>query len=124
MKKVKIGLWVMLLFFIVLFFYQNKDLLMESNSLNYGLPFFKLHHGPELPNAILFLFSFLIGLLGTYFFSLSDRFKSKKTIKNLNAAVTSQLEEISSLRKEVELLQGGSSKSDTDSKEQNTEPKE
>jgi len=102
MKKVKIGLWVMLLFFIVLFFYQNKDLLMESNSLNYGLPFFKLHHGPELPNAILFLFSFLIGLLGTYFFSLS----------------------ISSLRKEVELLQGGSSKSDTDSKEQNTEPKE
>lgn len=124
MKKAKIGLWVILLFFIVLFFYQNKDFFMARQGLNYGLPFFKLHHGPELPIAVLFLLSFLVGLLGAYFFSLSDRFKSKKTIKNLNAAATSHLEEISALRKEVESLRGGPSGSQEKSKEWNFEDKE
>ena len=123
MKKAKIGLWVILLFFVILLFYQNKDFLMARRSLNYGLPFFKVHHGPELPIAILFLLSFLIGLLGAYFFSLSDRFKSKKTIKNLNAAATSHLEEISALRKEVESLRGGSSGRQGESKEWNAEEK-
>ena len=96
----------------MLFFYQNKDFFMAGQSLNYGFPFFKVHHAPELPVALLFLFTFLIGLLGAYFYSLSDRFKSKKTIKNLNAAATSQLEEISELRKEVASLRGSSSVND------------
>ncbi len=114
MKKIKIGLWVILLLFIGLFFYQNKDFFMVKHSLNYGLPFFEVQHAPALPIAILFLFAFLLGLLGAYFYSLGDRFKSKKTIKNLNAAATSQLEEISELRKKVESLRGGSSVSATD----------
>ena len=113
MKKIKIGLWVIVLIIIGFFFYQNKDFFMASKSLNYGLPFFKAHHAPALPIAILFLFTFLIGLLGAYFHSLSDRFKSRKTIKNLNAAATSQLEEISTLRKEVESLRKDSSKEAT-----------
>ena len=117
MKNVKIGLWVILLLLVGIFFYQNKDFFMEGQSLYYGLPFFKVHHTPELPIAILFLFTFLIGLLGAYFCSLSNRFKSKKTIKNLHAAATSQLEEISGLRKEVESLRGGSSVAHTDAKE-------
>ncbi|UCD31810.1 MAG: LapA family protein [Desulfobacterales bacterium] len=117
MKKIKIGLWVILLLLVGLFFYQNKDFFMVKQSISYGLPFFKEHHAPDLPIAILFLFSFLIGLLGTYFFSLSDRFKAKKTIKNLNAAVTSHLEEISALRKEVETLRGGSTTTHADAKE-------
>ena len=114
MKKVKIGLWVILLLFIGLFFYQNKDFFMIKQSLNYGLPFLKVHHVPALPIAILFFFFFLLGLLGAYFYGLADRFKFKKTIKNLNAAATSQLKEISELRKEVESLRGGSSVRATD----------
>jgi hypothetical protein len=114
MKKVKIGLWVILLLFIGLFFYQNKDFFMIKHSLNYGLPFLEVHQAPALPVAILFLFTFLLGLLGAYFYGLADRFKSKKTIKNLNAAATSQLEEISDLRKEVESLRGVSSVKTTD----------
>jgi len=117
MKKVKIGLWVILLLLVGIFFYQNKDFFMARQSLYYGLPFFKVHHAPELPIVILFLFTFLIGLLGTYFYSFSNRFKSKKTIKNLYAAATSQLEEISELRKEVESLRSGSSATHTDAKE-------
>jgi uncharacterized coiled-coil protein SlyX len=35
---------------------------------------------------------------------ISERFKSKKTIKNLNAAATSQLQEISALKKEMDTL--------------------
>jgi uncharacterized integral membrane protein len=114
MKKIKIGLWIILLLFIGLFFYQNKDFFMVKHSLDYGIPFFEIQHAPALPIAILFLFTFLLGLLGAYFYGLADRFKSKKTIKNLNAAATSQLEEISELRKEVESLRGGASLKETD----------
>jgi hypothetical protein len=52
-----------------------------------------------------------------YFISLSERFKSKKTIKNLNAAATSQLEEIAALKKEMESLQSGSSDHKAEPKE-------
>ena len=65
-----------------------------------------------------FSFFFLIGFLIAYFISLSVRFKSKKTIKNLNAAATSQLAEIAALKKEVETLQSGSS----DHKDEPKEP--
>jgi hypothetical protein len=114
MKKAKLVLWVVLLFFIGWFFYQNKDFFMARQSLNYGFPFFKVHHAPALPIAVLFLFAFLIGLLGAYFYGLSERFKSKKTIKNLNAAATSQLEEISALKKQIESLEGGATTKTTD----------
>ena len=60
---------------------------------------------------------FLIVFLIAYFISLSGRFKSKKTIKNLNAAATSQLEEIAALKKEVESLQSGSSDHKAEPKE-------
>ena len=117
MKKVKIAFWVVILFLVALFFYQNKGVLMEKQSLSYGLPFLEVQHAPELPFALFLLLSFLLGLLVAYFFSLSERFKSKKTIKNLNAAATSQLEEISGLRKEMDALRGGSSGDTQESKE-------
>jgi uncharacterized integral membrane protein len=119
MKKSKITLWAVILLFVGLFFYQNKDFFMAGQSLNYGFPFFELHHAPELPVAILFLLSLLTGLLIAYFFSLSERFKSKKIIKNFNAATISQMEEISALKKELEALRSGSSSNSQDSKEEN-----
>ena len=117
MKKVKMAFWVVILLLVALFFYQNKSILMAKQSLSYGLPFLDVQHAPELPFALFLLLSFLLGLLIAYFFSLSERFKSKKTIKNLNAAATSQLEEISALRKELEAMRGGSSGENQESKE-------
>lgn len=117
MKKLKIVLWVIIIGFIAIIFFSNKDYLLAKQVLQidllYGDPFYTM----ELPNALFLLVFFLIGFLIAYFISLSERFKSKKTIKNLNAAATSQLEEIAALKKEVESLQSGSSDHKAESKE-------
>ena len=121
MKKVKIAFWAVILIFIGIFVYQNEVYFMGKNNLSLKLPFLETLHTPELPNAFIFLLFFLIGFLIAYFLNLSERFKSKKTIKNLNAAATSQLGEISELKKEVESLRGVPSDNKKETKEQDAE---
>ena len=105
MKKVKIVLWIIFLGFIAIIFFSNKDYFFYTQkSMQILVPFAKPYQFQEMPNAIYFLVFFLTGFLIAYFISLSERFKSKKTIKNLNAAATSQLEEISVLKKEIDSL--------------------
>ena len=101
MKKFKLVLWIIILAFLGLFFYQNKDFFMSKHVLSLEVPFFQLYHFPELPNAVLFVAFLLLGLLIAYFFSLLERFKANKTIKNLSATVDSHLEMISSLKSEL-----------------------
>ena len=108
MKKLKIVLLVIGLGFIAIIFLSNKDYLLTKQALQLDLLYGEPFHTMELPNAIFFLVFFLSGFLIAYFISLSVRFKSKKTIKNLKAVTTSQLKEIAVLKKEVESLQSGS----------------
>ena len=121
MKKVKIVFWVIILIFMVAFFILNKPFFMAKQSLNFQLPFLEAYHTPELPHAVLFLVFFLTGFLIAYFFSLYERFKSKKTIKNLNTTTASQLEELEALKGELESLQRASSGGSTESEAQSTE---
>ena len=109
MKKLKIVLWLIIIGFIAIIFFSNKEYLLAKQVLQINLLYTEPFHTMELPTAVFFLVFFLTGFLIAYFISLSARFKSKKTIKNLNAAATSQLEEIAALKKEVESLQSGSS---------------
>jgi uncharacterized integral membrane protein len=118
MKKVKIVLWLIFLGFIAIIFFSNKDYFLAKQGIQINLFFTEPFQIKELPNAIYFLVFFLAGFLIAYFISLSERFKSKKTIKNLNAAATSQLEEISVLKKEIDSLKGGTFNSKTASEEQ------
>ena len=111
MKKVKIALWVIFLGLIALIFFSNKDYFMAKHGLQINLYVTEPFYIQELPNVIYFLVFFLAGFLIAYFISLSERFKSKKTIKNLNAAATSQLQEISALKKEVDSLKSSASSS-------------
>jgi hypothetical protein len=104
MKKVKIAFWVIVLFFAGVFVYQNKVFFMAKQSLSLDLPFLEVLHTPELLNAILFLVFFVAGFLIAYFFSLYERFKSKKTIKSLNATEASQREELTAIKQELESL--------------------
>jgi len=117
MKKLKIVLWVIIIGFIAIIFFSNKDYLLAKQVLQIDLLYGDPFHTMELPNAVFFLIFFLTGFLIAYFISLSVRFKLKKTIKNLNAAATSQLEEIAALKKEVEPLQSGSSDHKAEPKE-------
>ena len=120
MKKVKIAFWLILLVFAGVFAYQNKIYFMAKKSLSLTLPFLETLHTPELPHAVLFLVFFLTGFLIAYFSGLYDRFKSKKTLKNLNAAAADKQNELAALKRELELLRGASPGGSTASEEQST----
>jgi uncharacterized integral membrane protein len=120
MKKVKIFLWIIFLGFIAIVFLSNKNYFFYTKqSMQILVPFAEPYRFQEMPNAIYFLVFFLTGFLIAYFISLSGRFKSKKTVKNLNAAATSQLEEISGLKKEIDSLKGSAFNSNTAPEDQN-----
>ena len=120
MKKVKIAFWLIILVFAGVFVYQNKIFFMAKQSLGLTLLFLETLHSPELPHAVLFLVFFLTGFLIAYFFGLYDRFKSKKTIKSLNTAGTTQQDELTALKRELESLRGASPGGNTASEEQST----
>lgn len=120
MKKVKLALWIIFVGFLAIVFFSNKDYFLAKQGIQVNLLFTEPFQIKELPNAIYFLIFFLAGFLIAYFISLSERFKSKKTIKNLNAAATSQLEEISALKKEIDSLKGSAFNSQTAPENQNT----
>jgi uncharacterized integral membrane protein len=107
MKKVKIVIWIIIIGFLAIIFFSNKDYFLAKQSLQIKIPHIAAKSFKELPNVVYFLVFFVIGFLVAYFLSLSERFKSKKTIKNLNTAATSQLQEISDLKKEMDSLRGG-----------------
>ncbi|MGD9233363.1 MAG: LapA family protein [Desulfobacterales bacterium] len=119
MKKAKIVLCVIFLGLIAIIFFSNKDYFLAKQGIQIDIPFSEPFQIQELPNAIYFLVFFLAGFLIAYFISLSERFKSKKTIKNLNAAATSQLEEISVLKKEIDSLKSSAFDSQAVSEDQN-----
>ncbi len=119
MKKVKIALSIIFLGFIAIVFFSNKDYFLTKQGIQINLLFTEPFQIKELPNAIYFLIFFLAGFLIAYFISLSERFKSKKTIKKLNAAATSQLKEISGLKKEIDSLKAGAFNSKTAPEDQN-----
>ncbi|MFC1877077.1 hypothetical protein ACFL2E_07395 [Thermodesulfobacteriota bacterium] len=106
MKKAKNAFWLILMGFIALLAYQNWDFFMSQHRLRLDLFVTEEFSTPELQNAILFLFFFLAGLLISYFITLFERFKSKKTIKTLNTALEMNHKQLDELKKEISLLKG------------------
>ena len=107
MKKAKIAFWGILIAFIALLAYQNWEFFMSTHGLRVNL-LVKEYHTPKLQNAILFLIFFFAGLLISYFFSLFDRFKSKKTIKNLSMSLEQNQQMLEALKTEIEALKADS----------------
>ena len=105
MKNVKIAFWVILFAFIGLVLFQNRDFYMSTHSLGIDLMFFK-YQTPEVPNAILFLGFFFAGLVIAYFFSLLERFNSRKTIKSLTESLSASEKMLDALKAENEGLKG------------------
>ena len=105
MKNVKIAFWVILFALIGLVLYQNREFYMSQHSLGIDLMFYK-YQTPEVPNAILFLGFFFVGLLIAYFFSLLERFNSRKTIKNLSENLRASEKMLDTLKAENEGLKG------------------
>lgn len=104
MKQIKIILWLIILGLMGLVVYQNQDLFLDKQRFGLNLYVIDAYTAPDLPNAIFLLACFLGGLLFAYFFGLAERFKSRKTIKMLNAMVDAQVQEISALKNEMASL--------------------
>lgn len=105
MKNAKIAFWVILIAFIGLILFQNREFYMSEHSLGMDLMFFK-YHTPEVPNAILFLGFFFAGLIISYFFSLLERFNSRKTIKSLSDSLRASEKILEALKAENDGLKG------------------
>ena len=106
MKKVKVVFWLVVIGFVALVVYQNQDYFLAKKSLEINL-YVTQYHTPPLANGILVLGCFLIGFLIAYAVSLSERFRARKAVKNMNATVESHLEQISALRREIEIIKRG-----------------
>ena len=100
-KRVKIGIWVIILGLLALMVHQNQNFFLARQSLGLNL-YFRNYSLPEVANVFLFFICFLAGLLFTVYFIFFDRFKLKKTNKTLNTTINTHLEKISSLEKELE----------------------
>ena len=109
MKNIKIALWVIIVGFIIMFLFQNQDVITAKQSFKLDLMVSEAYHTPELPNGFIYAFCFLIGFCIAFVAGLTDRFKYKKNTKDLQTANNSQLEEITVLKSRLELLQGVSS---------------
>jgi lysylphosphatidylglycerol synthetase-like protein (DUF2156 family) len=103
MRKVKITFWVIILGFLTVLFYQNKDYFLSGHSLGIDL-YFTQKTFPNLPNAVLFAVFFGAGWLIAYFFSLLNRYKASKTIKALKAEIASNQDSLAQVKREVEAL--------------------
>lgn len=102
MKHIKLFFWVIIIGFLVLLIFQNQEFFFTKTPLNMDFYFNENKYPiPPVPNVLLFLAFFFTGLLIAYIISLFGQFKAKKTLKNLNLTLQSQMEVISGLRSEL-----------------------
>ncbi|MDX2502712.1 MAG: LapA family protein [Deltaproteobacteria bacterium] len=106
MKKATLIIWAIIFGVIALLIFQNKAFFLTNQSLQVNLGIIEAYHTPELPIAILVLLFFLIGIFIAFLFSLSARFKARRTIKKLNTTLASHNSEMAGLRSEIDSLKG------------------
>ena len=111
MRNFKIVLVLALLGLAGLIIYQNMAYLSTSANLQMNL-WFAGPYSVGIINAQLILGAFFAGLLISYFYGLSFRFKNNKIIKSLNGTLNSQMETITALKSELSKYQGSTPQQD------------
>ncbi|MFW6011305.1 MAG: LapA family protein, partial [Desulfosalsimonas sp.] len=96
MKKLKYMLWLVVIGLVALVVYQNGEFFTVKRSIGINLYFFE-YHSPELPTGIYYLAVFLIGFLVSYFFTLPHKFRSRRTIRQLNKKIAADEKKIADL---------------------------
>ena len=104
MKKVKIGFWLIVVAFLVLVGFQNKDFFLQKHSFDLNLGVTAPYHTPEIYNAVLFAGCFLAGLVIAYLLGLFERYKVGKTNKQIKKALDDRETELAQLKTENEAL--------------------
>ena len=100
MKKIKIAFWILMVVFLALLMMQNQAFFFSKSSFSLDF-YYKKYLTPELPNALLFLSFFFVGLLIAYISGLLEQYKSKRTVKDLKATLQSQMKVITDLKNDL-----------------------
>ena len=106
MKKATLIIWVIIFGFIALVIFQNQSFFLAKQALRLNLGVLEEYHSPAMPNAVIALIFFFAGLLIAFLFSISARFKAKRTIRKLNATITAHNGELAELKSEIDKLKG------------------
>ena len=107
MNKFKLVLWIIILGIIALVIFQNKVFFLDTHQSLLINPWVApTYQTPEIPIAVIFLVFFVLGLILAFLFGAPQRFRNRKTIKQLTAANASQKDEIEKLKKEIDSLKG------------------
>ncbi|MBS3757158.1 MAG: DUF1049 domain-containing protein [Desulfobacterales bacterium] len=109
MKKVKLVLWLAVLGLIALVVYQNLKFLMTPQKIEVNL--WIQQYSAELNIGVILLGLFLAGLLVSYFLSLAQRFRTRKTIRKLNEALDAERKKVADLESRLGGKEAGSSTS-------------
>ena len=100
MKKVKIVVLLVLAGLVAVIAYQNSGFALMKHQFNINLMFFK-YQSPEIANFVLLIAFFAVGLLLAYFSNLLERFKSRKTVRELTGQITACRDQNAALEKEL-----------------------
>ena len=111
MSNLKTGLWIVILGFVVLLFFQNQDVFLAKRTLRMDL-FFVKYQTPELPDVLLFICTFVLGYVISYMVNLSSRFKFKKLIKQLNSTLAAKEKELAGVKSEIDGLKAAAIESE------------
>jgi len=103
MKKFKIVLWIIIVAFIALVFFQNKAFFTTKQSIFLNLYVTDPYQSPDIFIAVWFLAVLVAGLLIAYFFALVDKFRAVKLIKGSKAKTDAQEQLIAQLKQKLEI---------------------
>lgn len=87
MKKLQITLGLVAVAFIGLVTYQNMGYLSAPANLQINFWIVGPFHTEKIVNLQVILAAFFIGVLSSYFWGLSFRFKKNQTVKSLNDTI-------------------------------------
>ncbi|MBF0113358.1 MAG: hypothetical protein HQK64_08910 [Desulfamplus sp.] len=120
MKKIKITLGLLVVVFVALVIYQNREYFLAKQALIFILVPEKFQWtAPEVQNVAFFGGCLAIGILIAGYLGLVSKFRSMKSIKQLNKTIVSQVETIESLKAELENFKAPSNPDNLEKSEEN-----
>ncbi len=116
MSKFKIGIWAIVFVFILLFFVHNQQFFMTKTAFDVNIfgieglaeygSFFKKAEIPPVPNVVIFLGFFILGVAVSYFFNFFGWIRSKRAIRRLSTENEHLNGKVEQLETELASLRG------------------
>ncbi len=97
MRALKPVLFSVVMVFLVILVVQNLEVFLDEKTLELNL-WVRQYKTGHIPLAVYFLGFFLVGLLVSYFHSLGERFRAKKTIESHSETVRKIQHELNALK--------------------------